>query len=664
MTGSFGLAIAEQGLDGDDIQWAGVAKILGPKWSQLPALTVGLLGVQVMWSIEMSYAPPYLTSLGMSKSHMAMVFLAGPLSGLIVQPLIGVIADNSKSRFGRRRPYMLLGVLITSASMLLLGFTPWFSSIFTRIGSSANEAFTVFLAIWAIYCIDFAINVVQAVDRALLVDTLPTTRQATGNAWAARMLGIGSVVGFFIGNVDLTGTFAFFGNTELQILAVLGSLLLIAAHGMTAWCVKEKVLVSSSRAPKGFRQELVDIWENILTLPRVIRQICVIQFFAWIAWNPILFYTTTYVGDLHRRASPVPQDVAAAMALDEEATRLGSRALLYSSLLSLAANFIMPFLILKAQKAPDVAGSKPRFSFAIMQMHLCDLWAFSHLLVALCMGATLLTSSVSGATFLITVTGFSWAISQWAPYSLLAEEILSGSSSEADDGGSIHLMDTRTSRKSTEPRLGNGHWTEDDERFRLVGGDDEDADDDTARGFTDRPMEDAHSSRASSFEADRPNPLMANTAARQSRPEINPINGDTGLDDPGYGGEEDDDINLHPSRPASLEAKAGVILGIHNLSLVFPQFLVTAMSSAIFAIFEPSKSVLHGQHPGNIKPEIGTLPVESATNGTTPLLFGRDALEDVRQGPNAVAIIFRIGGITAFVSFVLAWRLAKELKRK
>lgn len=82
------------------------ARILGPEWLKLPLLTLGFLGLQVVWSVEMSYgtwlrpqpklvtylvsASPYLLSLGLSKSLMAIVFLAGPLSGLIVQPLIGM----------------------------------------------------------------------------------------------------------------------------------------------------------------------------------------------------------------------------------------------------------------------------------------------------------------------------------------------------------------------------------------------------------------------------------------------------------------------------------------------------------------------------------------------------------------------------------------------
>lgn len=95
----------EEGPEHHHQNFKGVPRILAPKWARLPTLTVGMLGVQILWSVEMSYgvwganmltiffhdmsASPYLLSLGLSKSSMAGVFVAGPLSGLIVQPLIG-----------------------------------------------------------------------------------------------------------------------------------------------------------------------------------------------------------------------------------------------------------------------------------------------------------------------------------------------------------------------------------------------------------------------------------------------------------------------------------------------------------------------------------------------------------------------------------------------
>lgn len=68
---------------------------------------------------------------------MAIVFLAGPLSGLIVQPLVGVLSDGCKSRLGRRKPFIIGGCAVTSLSVLLLGWTKEIAGIFTKVDSDA-----------------------------------------------------------------------------------------------------------------------------------------------------------------------------------------------------------------------------------------------------------------------------------------------------------------------------------------------------------------------------------------------------------------------------------------------------------------------------------------------------------------------------------------------
>ena len=115
MTGFSAVPLPHEEGDNAHQQFKGVSRILGPRWAHLPTLTIGLLGVQIFWSVEMSYgvcpfsqfnhsaavcepsfslgiASPYLLSLGLTKSKVASVFIAGPLSGLIMQPLIGTFA--------------------------------------------------------------------------------------------------------------------------------------------------------------------------------------------------------------------------------------------------------------------------------------------------------------------------------------------------------------------------------------------------------------------------------------------------------------------------------------------------------------------------------------------------------------------------------------------
>ncbi|KAH9857374.1 MFS general substrate transporter [Lenzites betulinus] len=655
MTGFSSIPLAEEGGSRDGAHLAGVAKILGPRWAQLPAITLGLLGVQVFWSVEMSYATPYLLSLGLTKAAVSLVFLAGPISGLVVQPLIGVMADNSKSRFGRRRPYMVVGCLICTTAMLLLGFTRPVASIFLPAPSSANDGLTIWLAILALFVIDFSINAVQAVDRALIVDTLPAAEQADATAWAARMLGIGSVAGYFIGNIDMTAVFPFLGDTELEVLAVVGSLLLLSTHLVTATFTKEKVVVATKGAKKkSFTKELRDIWDNARTLPPVIRQICMIQLFSWMGWFPVLFYTSAFVGDLHKRASPLAPENPT---LDAEATRLGTRALFYSALLSLASNILLPFFVAESARSRRAlgraigrgGGSVWVRAFERVKVGLPAMWAAGHLVFAGCMFATFFYSSVAGATFFTALTGFSWSITQWAPFSLLAEAILTEDGPE-HDAGSIVLEDTRTRRRSGDFVA----LADDYERQFLVGSDVEDEDDDRrvrtprveddVQSFSsdaemDDPVHESGSgaalrSRSTSAERDRERDLLRNLSARTSHLDVHSLAQD-----------EDEDGTTKPR--GGLAAKAGIIIGIHNIFVVIPQFIMTGVASLIFLLLDPSKAAINVEDVAEPLSDAGTRAEDIDRNA----------------GPNSYAVIYRIGGLSVAVAFVLTLRLARELRR-
>lgn len=73
---------------------------------------------------------PYLLQLGLTKSRTSLVWIAGPLSGLIMQPIVGVIADRSRSKWGRRRPFMIGGSVVVGACLLVLGWTSEIVGVF------------------------------------------------------------------------------------------------------------------------------------------------------------------------------------------------------------------------------------------------------------------------------------------------------------------------------------------------------------------------------------------------------------------------------------------------------------------------------------------------------------------------------------------------------
>ncbi|KAE9392071.1 hypothetical protein BT96DRAFT_288398 [Gymnopus androsaceus JB14] len=719
-----GFAVIDAGTSAaNDARFSGIAYIRGPSWLHMPAFTVGMLGISIVWSVEMAYASPYLISLGLSKSAMAIVFVAGPLSGLIMQPLIGILADSSTSRWGRRRPYMIVGTILSMFAMMLLGWTKEVAGIFTSwIG------LTLWLAVLSVYLIDFSVDAVMAVDRALLVDILPATLQPSGNAWAAQMAGFGSVIGYFAGNLDLPSLLPIFGHTELQILAIVVSLILFGSHVIVASSVNERVLVKTTATgaggplAKSFTGEVKEMFENMWSLPRVIRQIFVIQFCSWIAWFPIILYSTLYIGDLHKRAFFAtailvpPPDISeeSLAALNTEATRIGSRAMFYSSILALSMNIILPFFVTESsassrrrkqerQRGVGFAGvdhyephgahnglddltrspvtsARPKSSgpwwrnIAIPEMfkiHIAGLWAISSGVLACCMLSTFFTSSVAGGTTLITITGFSWAVTQWVPFALLGEAILTEPpSSGASEAGGIRLVDTRarlsmSRRRSSEsrrelallsrsPRNRDEDGLDDDDTVFVPGNASDSDGNESDAGIETRQKSDA-----------RRRSLLGLGEAGVSSVNVSPVL-------PNYQEEEEDDedegaVLVGRSRDeeeggsddgsdehdgGGLSAKAGIILGIHNIFLVIPQFLVTGLSSIIFALVDPAKSALSAKHPASPHGPLVNATT-SAANATLAFMLRDGDVEDelemikelqVAATSNSVAIISRIGG--------------------
>ncbi|KAF7308489.1 hypothetical protein HMN09_00697900 [Mycena chlorophos] len=554
---------------GEDVRpTTGVSKILGPKWARIPALTLGLLAVQLLWAVEMSYAPPYLLALGLAKSNMAIVFAAGPLSGLVVQPLIGILADHSTSRWGRRRPYILVGCLLCALSILLLGFTRDFASLFTT-----NESATIWLAILSIYLLDFSVNAVMAADRALVVDLLPPSMQNEANAWAARMIGFGGILGFFVGNLNLPTILPFLGSTELQVLSVIVVVLLLGGHLTTATLVREKVLIRApeqvyiSEARPSLREELGRLLSNMFSLPRIIQQICIIQLFGSLGWFPILFYTTMYISDLYTRSHTT---VGNASEIAEEGTRLGSRALFFSAILSLLTNLLLPLFVrssTQGTKLRDNTTTTTERSWLRvperMKVPLATLWAWSHLIFGACMLGTFFVSTVDQAIYLIALTGVPWAIAQWAPFTLLGEAILVDSPApehSESEYEAIKLEEALAVASRTPP----------------------------------------------------PSPMTPRGQQHQQQHKT----------------------QLQPS----LSSQAGMILGIHNLYLVIPQFFVTILCAVVFAIFE---------------------------GGSSPAAARAVERADISnvERPNSVVYVFRLGALWAFIAFRLTRRLARELSR-
>ncbi|KAK3362094.1 major facilitator superfamily domain-containing protein [Lasiosphaeria ovina] len=424
--------------------WAGQPKVEGSTETiRMLLLTCVSVGITFTWGVEMTYCTPYLLSLGLSKGQTSMVWIAGPLSGLIVQPIIGVIADESKSKWGRRRPFIAVGSIIVACSMVALGFTKEIVVTFVADKQHAKVA-TIAVAVLALYVTDFAINAVMSCAKSLVVDTLPIQKQQTGAAWANRMGSLGHIIGYGMGAVDLIQLFGTrLGDTQFKQLTVIAALGILVTSTATCWAVTERVLVSVRHDPRraqGHFKVVRQIWSTLLTLPPRIRAICWAVFWSWIGWFPFLIYSSTWVGETYFRYD-VPGDARNTNDALGDMGRIGSTALAVYSAITFISAWILPMLI----RAPEDSSFTPRPPVSIarwvavlnsMKPDLLTAWVCSHLLFSFAMALTPFAASFRFATILVGMCGIPWSITIWAPSTFLGVEVskMSGASDPSVGG--------------------------------------------------------------------------------------------------------------------------------------------------------------------------------------------------------------------------------------
>ena len=157
----------------------------GPEYGPAPVgrlqtvllASAGLFGIQVVWGLQNISTSRIFQTLGADVAELPILWVAAPLTGLLVQPVVGHFSDRSRSRFGRRRPFIAIGALLTSLGMLALGF-----------------AQTLAAAVAGLWLLTAAANVAMQPLRALLADILPADRRAAGFAVQVVLIGSGAVL--------------------------------------------------------------------------------------------------------------------------------------------------------------------------------------------------------------------------------------------------------------------------------------------------------------------------------------------------------------------------------------------------------------------------------------------------------------------------------------
>ena len=255
----------------------------------LPAIwnmSFGFFGIQFGWGLQMANMSAIYQYLGASEGAIPLLWLAAPITGLLVQPVIGYYSDRTWTRLGRRRPYFLVGAILASLALLAM-----------------PNSTTLWMAAGLLWILDASVNVSMEPFRAFVADLLPPAQRQVGFAMQSVMIGLGAVLSsalpWMLTHFGLaTGTTAHGGIPQsVHMSFYIGAVVYISAVLWTITTTREHPpeptdSAAESKAPTSFFKDILD---GIFQMPRVMRQLAVVQFFTWLGLFCMWIYFTPAV---------------------------------------------------------------------------------------------------------------------------------------------------------------------------------------------------------------------------------------------------------------------------------------------------------------------------------------------------------------------------------
>ena len=242
---------------------------------QIVQMNVGFLGLQFSFGLQQSNMSPIYSYLGADEAALPLLSLAGPMTGLLVQPIIGAMSDRTASRYGRRTPYFLIGAILCSLSLLAMPYSA-----------------TLWMAASLLWILDAANNVTMEPYRAYVSDRLDPQQHALGYLTQSAFTGLAQTLSYLAPsmlvwagmNKDLVDANNIPVITKISFL--IGAVLSICTIAYSIWRVPELPLTPEQRAEieakkPGVGATLRDIWDAIVEMPMAMRQMAVMKLFQW-----------------------------------------------------------------------------------------------------------------------------------------------------------------------------------------------------------------------------------------------------------------------------------------------------------------------------------------------------------------------------------------------
>ncbi len=244
---------------------------------QIINMNFGFLGLQYSFGLQQANMSPIYSYLGAEEKNLPYLWLAGPITGLILQPIIGAMSDKTVTRWGRRTPYFLVGAIFCSLCLLAMPYST-----------------SVWMAASILWILDAANNITQEPYRAFVSDKLSEEQHSAGFLTQSAFTGLGQTLSYltptlliFFGvnkfavnshHIPVTTIIAFGIGAVISISSILWTLRTTKEDPLTP-----EELAEIQRGPKGTKAVFADIFQAVRTMPLAMKQMIPMMFLSWYA---------------------------------------------------------------------------------------------------------------------------------------------------------------------------------------------------------------------------------------------------------------------------------------------------------------------------------------------------------------------------------------------
>jgi maltose/moltooligosaccharide transporter len=243
---------------------------------QIWNMSFGFLGIQFGWGLQLANMSPIYKYLHAEESSLPYLWLAGPITGLLIQPIIGSMSDRTWNRLGRRRPYFLSGAILASLALFVM-----------------PDSSAVWMAAGLLWILDASINITMEPFRAFVADKLPDEQRTLGFVMQSFFIGIGQTLAnalpYLFSAMGVIGVMATGIPLSVDYSFKIGAIVFLAAVVWTVASTKEyppedmEAFERMRREKRGCLAGFAEIGSSLAEMPATMKQLAVVQFFTWFA---------------------------------------------------------------------------------------------------------------------------------------------------------------------------------------------------------------------------------------------------------------------------------------------------------------------------------------------------------------------------------------------